>query len=348
MQAAVKRLDWKALALLISAAGVILHDYYYRVHDGLYYSQPTLIQRIYMHTAIIQGTVDPHYRYRVLAPFMAEGIFKLISLVNPAMAGVDVFKLTYIIHDFLAISFSLCMLYLFLKVWFPSAQALAGSLLVAALMPIALQDHFYQPWSLLEPGFYALALLLAYRKQLAWFGVVVLLTTLNRETAIFLALLFPATNLDFISIVRRKTKIPFKTILASLVYVLIWLIVLGTLRLVRGGGPTTETLATIWAANMWSVNANKALINVPLFMGFGWLLAILGIRHAPLFLRKSLLVVPFLLASVILFGIWVEVRLLMPLYPILAALILCSLYPPPQPPPPNGTDAIQVGEVNDP
>jgi hypothetical protein len=53
------------------------------------------------------------------------------------------------------------MLFLWLrKIGFTKEQALIGVLFVGGTVPIALRDHWYQPWSLLEPGFFSLALIL--------------------------------------------------------------------------------------------------------------------------------------------------------------------------------------------
>jgi len=44
-------------------------------------------------------------------------------------------------------------------------QALVGTLFVAATIPIALRDHYFQPWSLLEAGLFSAALLAILRKR---------------------------------------------------------------------------------------------------------------------------------------------------------------------------------------
>ena len=73
---------------------------------------------------------------------------------------------------------------------------------------------------------------------------------------------------------------------------------------------------------------NLAVFNVTLLLGAFWLFAALGWRHAPSFVRRTALVIPAYLITVAVWGIWWEVRLLMPLYPVLFALALSYLYQP--------------------
>ena len=63
-----------------------------------------------------------------------------------------------------------------------------------------------------------------------------------------------------------------------------------------------------------------------LFMGLGWVLVFLGLRRAPEFVYRMALLVPLYLPAVLVFGVWFEVRLLMPMYPVLLPLLLTSLY----------------------
>jgi hypothetical protein len=62
--------------------------------------------------------------------------------------------------------------------------------------------------------------------------------------------------------------------------------------------------------------------------GTGWLLAILGFGRAPRFVKRTTALLAVYLPAYLIFGYWYEVRLLMPLYPVLLPLALSGLYQP--------------------
>ena len=57
--------------------------------------------------------------------------------------------------DLASIFATLMMLFLWLKLWFSQDQALIGVLFIAGVMPITFQNHYFQPWSLLEPDLFS-------------------------------------------------------------------------------------------------------------------------------------------------------------------------------------------------
>ena len=69
-----------------------------------------------------------------------------------------------------------------------------------------------------------------------------------------------------------------------------------------------------------------ATTNVALFAGVtGWGLAAAGWRHAPPFVRQQAWIAGLYLPIVAVFGVWYEVRLLMPLYPLLIPAIVAAV-----------------------
>ena len=71
-----------------------------------------------------------------------------------------------------------------------------------------------------------------------------------------------------------------------------------------------------------------AAFNITALLGAFWIFALFGLPRAPAFVRRSALVIPAYLAVVAIWGIWWEVRLLMPLYPLLLPLALSYLFEP--------------------
>jgi len=110
-------------------------------------------------------------------------------------------------------------------------------------VPIAPKDHWYQPWSLLEPGFFSLALILAvfYRDKVGLGFLLTALAALNRETAIFIPLLFLLT-FDF-------KALSIKQFLSLLFMFLIWTGIFFGLRYFRGNAPHAEIIIGLFSHN---------------------------------------------------------------------------------------------------
>jgi hypothetical protein len=66
---------------------------------------------------------------------------------------------------------------------------------------------------------------------------------------------------------------------------------------------------------------------VDLFLGIFWLFIPLGFKAAPSFVRKMAWLIPAYLVVIMFYAIWFEVRLLMPLYPVLIPIGLAYLFP---------------------
>jgi hypothetical protein len=69
-------------------------------------------------------------------------------------------------------------------------------------------------------------------------------------------------------------------------------------------------------------------MNGSLFLGGFWLFAVLGFRFAPRLVRQAALIVPLYLVVIAIWGVWNEVRLLMPLYPVLIPLGMSFIWRP--------------------
>ena len=56
-------------------------------------------------------------------------------------------------------------------------------------------------------------------------------------------------------------------------------------------------------------------------------MAAIGISRAPAFVRRSALVLPAYALTILVWGTWVEVRLWLPMYPVILPLALSHLFP---------------------
>ena len=312
----LKKLDPGALILILSGSAVLAYGYFNRI------DAPNFEERLKLHNQIIAGTASSPYRYRLLVPYLVEGLNKVLSLFLPIK---DAFLQSYKVYDLLAIFFLLAMLYYWLKTWFTNEQALVGVLFVAATMPIALQNHFFQPWSFLEAGIFSAALLAIHKKRYWILTFLVICASLNRETGVFIPFIFFLT-IDIKIIFNTKSKVAWKPILLFGGLLLTWAVVFLGLRYFRGNISPIANIAELFARNTTRANLSVTLENGSLFLGGLWVFACLGYQYAPPLLKKVALIIPFYLFTILLWGVWYEVRLLMPMYPIIVPLGLSFLY----------------------
>ena len=104
-----------------------------------------------------------------------------------------------------------------------------------------------------------------------------------------------------------------------------FMLVYGAIRLHFGSAPDMVTVQQAWEMNTgggwWTMNAllNNALL-LPLFA-----LAVSNWKRVGLVERRAALVVPAYIGAVAVFGLWNEVRLLLPLFALTAGALALPL-----------------------
>ena len=297
---------WTLAAVFCAAAAVTSLDYSF--HPG----ESTLLARRGFHHGILNRTANAPERYRVLIPAIVEGPIRALASVMPYEQAFD---RAYAIFYLLAMVSMLWSIYAYLTEWFTDDQALVGALLVACTVRITIRQHDWAPGSYLEPGFFAIGLLLILRDRRWWFALLVAVASLSRETGVFLVLLYAAT-----APLGRRT---WRTTLA---YLAVSGAVFLGVRFVAGDAERYWTLGRVLETNL--SQPLLAVFNISVFLGAVWLFAVLGFARAPAFVRRAAIVIPIYLAAIAVWGIWWEVRLLMPLYPLVVPLALSYLFPP--------------------
>jgi hypothetical protein len=324
--------------ILLSVAMILAYVYFFSIHVP----REDLIRS--SHNAIILGTAKFPYRYRVLVPFVMEGLSRLLS---PFFADFS-FTLAYGIYYLFALFGLLLTLYIFLRHWFIVEHALIGCLFAASAAHLGLRDSYFQPWSQIEPTLLMLALLATYKKRYVLIGVLVLLATLNRETGAFLVIAFVVANTDFSRLRQKKFPVDLKTVLLTAAYSAVWLLTYGGLRLIRGGTPPIVPLAELLDYNLRPGILFWTALNLVTFFGFFWIFIVRGFKFAPPFIRRAALLVPIYFIILAPYAIWYEVRLLMPLFGVLIPLGLSYLFKPvDEQPPLDNVPAPVKDEHND-
>jgi hypothetical protein len=303
---------WRIWLVAALASTVLAFDYSIAKVD-----QETRAQRIRFHNAIVQSTADAPFRYRVLVPLVLDPLIRASSQVMNHDAA---FTRVYAAFYFIALWALLVLLFQYLRIWFPEREALIAILLVACTLPISLRQHYYAPWSLLEPSFMTGGLLLIRRNAHAALLALTVVATLNRETGVLLPL---AAIVHGLHEPRMSRELPRPVGILALAVIM----VIG-LRMMLGPASESTPLQSIWQINSSREGLLSAVGNVLLFAGvFGWPCAMLGVRRLPEFVRRQLWTAALYLPLYLVWGIWYEVRLLMPLYPVLVPAILCGLFP---------------------
>ena len=262
--------------------------------------------------AILDHSTPPPDRYRFLVPMMVDVPIRMLS---QSMSRNDAFDRTYAVFYVLALPAFLASLFAYLRVWFSTEPALVGVLFVAATLPIAMRPNEYAPYSFLEPTFVSLSLLCILRDRRLLLALLVAAAALNRETGVFLVLLYAAAR-------------PLNTqrLITTSAYAAIWVAVFIGVRLYAGEAGTYWTVAKVFRSNLSQLRLT--IFNVAALFGVFWWFAAAGFRAAPPFVRRVAIVIPAYVAVIAVWSIWWEVRLLLPLIPLLLPLALSFLFKP--------------------
>lgn len=305
-------------SFLVSISLLISYFYFSQI------SYPAYSLRVELHQKIINGIAESPYKYRILVPFILEGFIKVFSSFLSLKVS---FIFSYSLFESVLFFIFFKVLFDYLRLWFNKEQALLGILFVAFTMPITFKDHYFQPWSYIEPIFYILALKYLYEKKYLYFLVILILASLNRETSVFLVLLYLFTNPEIIYPIKFSHIMKAKSALKNFVLILaLWLIIFYGIRYIRGGSQYVQNLIQIWFQNASLSNLWKMILQIVLFLGIFWYFAVKGYRFSNEFIKRATMILPFYILFILIFGIWREVRLLMPLYPILIPMGLSFLY----------------------
>jgi hypothetical protein len=303
------------LALIVSVAACLTYNYVTQLE------LPNRDARLELHSQIIHRQAPAPYNYRVLVPWVTEA-FAIIASSGDKITYIRAWQLAYAVYDFVSIALFLTTLFILLRIWYSTSLSAAGVFFCAALLPFSLRDHYFQPWSLIETWFFSLAFLFSYRKRFSALLLVTMVASLNRVTSIFIPTIYFMGTFRF-SWIRERRYHEFVGVgLKSLVLLASAVVVTVFARILQGHHDHIHTIQHLWERNTTPWALMLSTIHWSLFLGAGWLICLRGWRHSDTFLRNQLMIVPLYLVPVVIFGVWYEVRLLMPLYPILIASML--------------------------
>jgi hypothetical protein len=201
----------------------------------------------------------------------------------------------------------------YLRTWFSPEAALAGVALTAATLPLTFTNSWGHPDHIPELALFALGAMAVARGRDALFAVVLALAAFNRETSVFLVLLYAVAE----PLTRTR-------VIRAALFGLEWLAVYGGLRLARG----------VQHYDYWQAARNLGDLGMPLpaefydpyYRAYAWFFIVLfgpmlylalSARSAPRFVRRALLVAPAVVVVAFLFSNIIETRIFTPLYALL-------------------------------
>ena len=300
--------SWCLLLYVTLAVGTGFADVRMRAHtDNVY--------KAYI-PAVVAGTENAPGKYRVFAPFLID------RLARAAGASLET---TWYVTRLVWIFVAYAVFHVYLRTWFPTSAAVAGVSLVAATLPLTFTNSWPHPDSIPELALFTLAALAIARRSDPLFAVALAFAALNRETSVFLVLLY---------IVSEPLNRP--RLLRAMLFGAEWFAIYAGLRALRG----------LQHYDYWQAPRNWAELGLlapnydPYYRAYAYFVVILfgpmiylalKATGAPRFARRALLVVPCFLAVAFIFSSIIETRIFTPLYPLVVPAAMFFFFSHPQP-----------------
>lgn len=263
--------------------------------------------------AVVQGTADAPERYRVLVPFQVHG---LAAVTGWSMAAA------WHLSRFLWILAAYLVFFAYLRTWFRANVALVGTAIVAATLPLTFTNSWAHPDHMAELALFTAGCWAIARNADWWFLALLVVSSLNRETTVFLVCVYAAVSWN-----RPHGW------LKTAGFAGVWGVIYVGLRVVRGFA----------VYDLWQVRRNVAFLQLlppnydPYYRAYAYfvivlfapllLLGLRGLRDKPIFVRRALLVVPLFALVCFTISSIIETRIFTPLYPIVMPAVMFSLAP---------------------
>jgi hypothetical protein len=166
------------LFLIIAAAFAKMHI---DVIDRAY-----LFDEIVLHGQVVRHAAPAPYQYRVLQPLLIDPVIKEI----PKPWYRKSFVFFYSLIRFASLATALICLFFVLRRLFSHWTAFGGTLLLSAFIPFTFHNYYFQPSTIMEYAVFAVALLATVERKILWLYPLVLIGSLNRETTLFVPLIY--------------------------------------------------------------------------------------------------------------------------------------------------------------
>jgi hypothetical protein len=269
--------------------------------------------------SVIAGTSGAPAKYRVLMPYLLDGIARGTG-ADPASV--------FLVVEFAAILGALVAVHVLLRVWYGEGPAVAGTLGLAALLPLAFTNSWAHPDTFPDLLlFTAGCWCVAARRDVALYPIL-LVGMFNRETIGFVAILW--------AIDRLRTSRDRTTLARAMSYVVLCGVVYLGLRWSRGFEhyryfmlPENLALLKLLPAGFDPYRRLVGYYWVPL-VAAPMVLALIGVRRpaAPRYFGSALIVALLFSAVAWTLAAVAETRVFVPVLPLLAPAVVAAFVPP--------------------
>ena len=259
---------------------------------------------------VVSGGESAPGIYRVLAPFTIDSLARATGV--PLLTAWYATRLLFIFAAF-------CVIHVYLLTWLSSSEAFAGVAFTAATLPLTFTNSWPHPDHVPELALFTLGALAIARGADRLFAIALALAALNRETSVFLVLLYVVAA----PLSRARA-------LRAGLFGLEWFAIYAGLRAIRGLSHYEYWQASRNLADLGLLPAAfdpyyRAYAYFGLVL-FGPALALALRADAPPFARRALLVVPCFVAIAFMFSNIIESRIFTPLYALILPGLLFAVY----------------------
>lgn len=275
------------------------------------------------HQALLDFAHTNNEQSRLLQFYLPEAL-RIITGVSIPEA--------YIIQRWLFVALAFLVFHAYLRRWFDNGTSFGGVAFLAAIMPLTYFDHLQESAPLLLLLF--VAILWTIRdKRIAEYVVLLTVGALTNETVLFLPAVFFFYHFEDFD-PGRLLRLVGRTIL----YALPAITITGVIRYITRDSPHLSGVLHLQDNFEGIINSlaispldywRAAYLYIFFVFGLFWIFAYLRFSQKPLFLRRSLLTVPFFVLPHMIAGIVLEVRLMLPLAFILIPATFFYLFVPP-------------------
>jgi len=294
--------------ILFFAASMVLslHTVPYELRVAV---PPSDVGDVSLH-ALAAGVASTPYQYRVLVPWLVRGALEA-QLIRPESEQAAYAVIQTVALVLLAFAFRR-YLSLFVK---DSALVSVMALTLYAILPFNYFNSPYQPCDIPSVLFFTLGLLLIRERNWWWFYPFFVVATLNRETSIFLVVVLVCVLFDQYSWRKLSLLVGSQVAIWVAIKTALWLIYLPNRSLGYG---LYEFQLKVNAATLLNFPI-KGLIVLSTWGGL-WLAVVIWHRRIDdVFLKRTLWTIPVFIASMMVVGFVLEMRIYGEVLPIVLA-----------------------------
>ena len=297
------RINSKDLALFAWYGGLAALAAYVLLWWQFWTDLPSHGEMFASYKSILEGTYDVPYQYRYLAFLLPELIRRITGLSLQTSEAIN-----------RALWLWACALafHVYLRRWFGRSGAIIGVLGFFGAAPLVILQTSFAPSDIPTVFFQILAFIALRNRRYVHLLWIAPIGIMFRETMLYV---FPVWVVMFLFEKDRRAQLPY--IIGA---TLITLIVYGGIRFYFGFRfYDIDTLPQ-------NLQDSRSFIRPLVLFGIFWIIAWINFKTAPAFLKYASVLVPLVIVAVFLYGYAKDMRLWLPLIPVIFPLGLRFIF----------------------